>query len=203
MITTSNNVQKVRQDWKRLRKAYRKTIASALSSTAYTIAKERMPAIMAADVDRPTRFTQNSGRYKKATPARLVAVVALKDIQAKYMQRNVYGGRTDKGKAVPVKIRLNKFGNIASLKDGRKIQTLLAKPGHFSATINGTSGIWKRTGNGLDLLIVFSEGAYRYRRRSRWHAMVNKEASKILPIKLRRSIDKTIRREALRTKNAM
>jgi len=197
-FSSTNNAQQVRKDWKRLQTAYRKTIASALNSTAYTIARERMPDIMAADVDRPTRFTQNSGRYKKATPNRLSALVALKDIQAEYLQRNVYGGRTEKGKAVPVKIRLNQYGNIASLRDGRKIKTLLGKPGHFAATLGGTSGIWKRQGKRLDLLIMFSEGSYRYRRRSRWHALVSKEASKILPIKLRSAIDKTVRREASR-----
>lgn len=199
-IQSKSNASAVLKDWKRLRKDYRKAVASGLNKAAYRVANEDMPRVMEKGIDRPVPFTKRKPAfYRKANVNNLKAYVQVKDIQAKYLGNIVFGGKTKKGTAVPVKIRLNKYGNIASLKDGKKVRALLAKPGHFIQRMGGTLGLWRRTGKRVELLIYFSQGSYRYRRQFKWHKLTRQAAARQLPGAMNEAINKAIKREAVRT----
>lgn len=198
-VSTKSNVGAVLKDWKRLGRAYTKTISSGLNKTAYRVKNEDMPKIMERGVDRPTRFTKdNPAFYGKARPKRLRAYIQLQRIQAQYLRPIIEGGRSRKGKPVPIKIRLNKFGNIASLKAGRKVRDLLAQ-GAFIETIGGIEGVWQRRGKKLNLLIMFSRGGYRYRKQFDWHAGVRKYVYKRMPAAMNEALNKMIKQEAARS----
>ena len=197
-ITVKSNAAAVAKTWQKLSRDYAKTIVSGLNKTAFRVAKEDMPAIMKEGIDRPVPFTasKRAGIYRRATVQRKVAYVGLQRIQEEYLQTAVFGGRSRKGKAVPVEIRINKYGNIASLKDGRKIKALLARPDHFAATFNGVSGIFKKIGKRVEMVIYFSQGSYRYRKTFDWHKGVLKYADKRLPVAMNEAINKTIAKYA-------
>lgn len=198
-ISAKSNIKAVAKDWKRLSKAYKKAVTSAINKTAYRIVKEENQAVMSG-IDRPVRFTESKTamRYRKASVNNPVADVYVSPIQEKYLQTAVYGGRGKKGKAVPVEIRLNKFGNVPSLKAGRKIQALLAKPNYFYKRFGDTEGIFKRVGKRLQMVIYFSRG-HQYKKTFDWHKGVRKAADKRMPGAFNEAINKVIKAEAART----
>ena len=199
-ITATSNAAAVAKEWRKLGKEYEKTIVSGLNKTAFRVAREDMPDIMREGIDRPAKFTTNkgAGRYRRARVGTPVAEVYLGPIQTEYLQLPVFGGRARKGKAVPVNIRLNQYGNIASLRDGKKVKALLAKPDHFAKTFGDVSGIWKKVGKRLEMVIYFSQGNYKQRKTFDWHKGVKKRVDKQLPKAMDEAINKTIKRFAVR-----
>lgn len=144
-------------------------IAKALTMTAKN-AQFELSRQVEKKLDRPTPFTKKAFGIKAASKRKPVATVFVKDKQAAYLGYQIEGGtRKPDGKAVlvPANIKLNKYGNIPSLRGGKKVAALLAKPNTFQATIKGIPGIWQRygrKGSKVKLLIRFeSEVNYRTR----------------------------------------
>jgi hypothetical protein len=154
----------IKQATAKLRGAQRKQIpfatAKALTNTAWDVAKEEKRQLP-MKLDRPTPFTLRAFGVKRATKNRLVATVFIKPIQAAYLGFQIRGGiRKPSGRAigVPVNQRLNRYGNMTR----GKIKALLAKPDHFSGTINGVGGIYQRQKKGGVKLIVAWEPRTNY-----------------------------------------
>ena len=197
-IQTKSNISDVARDWKRLRRSYRKTITSGLNKAAFRVAFEDMPEIMERGIDRPVAFTKKKPAfYKRASENNLRSFVQIKDIQTEYLRYSVFGERGRPNKAVPVKINVNRFGNIPSLRGGKKIRALTARPDVFRATIKGVKGIWQKAGTGIQPLIVFGKG-YRYRETFPWFRLTRKAANKQLPKAMNEAINKTLTKEAAR-----
>ncbi len=88
--------------------------AVALTRTAKAV-KDAMPALMNAELDRPTPFTTRGLFVTSATKASLTAKVGFMDRQAAYMQLQIAGGTRKPGPhgiKLPGDIVLNAFGNI-------------------------------------------------------------------------------------------
>lgn len=199
-IRTTSNVAEVAREWKRLKRDYEKTLIDGVNKTAFRIRKNEMPRIMEEGIDRPVSFTKNvkATVVDKATVNNPTASIRVQDIQAEYLQGIVFGARGQRGKAVPVGIRLNKFGNINKLRDQQRVKTELAKPNVFAATFGGVSGIFQRQARGLKMLIYFSKGDYKYRKQFDWHKSVRKRVDVVLPKAMNEVINKTIKRYAAR-----
>lgn len=99
--------------------------------------------------DTPTPFTQNAIRTVRATKARAVATVAIKDIQAEYLEPYVAGGNRSLGKKrgmlAPRSIGLNQYGNLPK----SKLASLRSKPNVYIGPIKTKSGrvingVWQR-----------------------------------------------------------
>lgn len=153
-------------------------LSLALNNTA-NLAKVEAQRQMPDYLDRPTRFTINSVAVVSSKKTNLVAKVLIKDIQAKYLGVNINGGAVSKRIAKPVNIPLNKFGNIRSLKGGKKIKELMAKGDAFIGDVNGVNGLWLRAnkGTGLKLLVRF-EKSQQYDKKYPFKDIVIKEARK-------------------------
>jgi hypothetical protein len=140
-----------------------KQMPFALAKTLTDTVKDAQRALEAQlpkKLDRPTRFSLKAFGVSRATKKNLEAVIFIKDIQAEYLKYAVEGGERQpagKAHALPAKIRLNKHGNIAGRRGGKKFEKLLAKPNTFKATIKGVHGVWQRNKKGtkVKLLIAF------------------------------------------------
>lgn len=142
-------------DWlDRLEVQTHNALANTLNRTAFKLAREEWPDIAADKLDRPIPFTQKAGRYDKATPLRPEAKIFLRPEVEQYLLRLITG-RPGVRKIMPAVIKLNKYGNIPSLRAGRKVQQLLAKKDHFRATIRGIDAIWKRKGRRVEPVLLF------------------------------------------------
>ncbi len=120
----------------------------ALNTLAKGVAADQAK-LLDETFDTPTPFTEKAYRIEVATKSRQVAVVAAKDIQAKYLKPYVVGGArslgTKRGMLAPRGVGLNQYGNLtrgkmASLKGKRGvfIGAVTTKAGK---TING---VWQR-----------------------------------------------------------
>jgi hypothetical protein len=117
----------------------------AMNRTAQAIQKVEKSKIK-TDLDNPTPQTVKSIRVKRSTKRDLTAAVFILPAISKFLKFQIEGGtRSPRGRteAVPVGIRLNKFGNIIGRRQG-KLKKTLARVDTFSATINGVAGIWQR-----------------------------------------------------------
>lgn len=177
-----------------LKKQGRKVAASTLNTTAYRLAKKDWPKIAEREIKNPTPFTKRGARFDKARESRLTAVVKLAPIQERYLLPILTGARIDK--IVPGVIKLNRYGNIPSLKAGKKVNALLAKPGHFRKTINGTDAIWKRLGRRLRPVLLF-DTTLTIRKRFDFRQEMEKKAKRRIPAvarhELRRALAKARR----------
>lgn len=100
--------------------------------------------------DSPTPFTRNGLRIEVATKSNPVARVAVKDIQAEYLEPYVDGGLrylgTKKGMLAPItkNINLNAYGNLPR----NKLKQLQGKPNIYIGPIKTkrgvVSGVWQR-----------------------------------------------------------
>lgn len=92
------------------------TVAKALTATAKDAA-DAVTKSIPVRFDRPTNFTQKAVTIVPATKSNPVAVVLVKDAQAKYLEIEEEGGqrRPEPGSPInlPVKYRTNQYGNIA------------------------------------------------------------------------------------------
>lgn len=97
-----------------MQKQVRFAAAVALTRKANAV-KDAMPAVLERDLDRPTEFTKRGLFVQRATAQTLTAVVGFKDVQAKYLEKQIAGGTYQPGSAgikLPGNIELNAFGNI-------------------------------------------------------------------------------------------
>lgn len=165
----------VRIDRSALRRAIadigERQIPFAIALTVNSLAKGVVVAErdeVARTFSTPTPFTENAFRIETATKARPVARVAIKDIQAGYLEPYVKGGvrslGTKRGMLAPItgNIALNKYGNLTR----NKLKTLAARPGVYIGPITTRggkriSGVWQRSrgrgGASLKLLIKFAD----------------------------------------------
>jgi len=185
----------IKQATRKLRGAQRKQIpfatAKALTDTAWDVAKEEKRQLP-MKLDRPTPFTQKAFGVKRATKRSLVATVFIKPIQAAYLGLQIRGGvRKPKSRAFPVPVnqRLNKYGNMTR----GKIAKLLAKPDHFSGTINGVGGIYQRQKKGGVKLIIAWEDQAHYRPRFPFYKIGKGKARAVIARNMKRALDKALR----------
>lgn len=146
-------------------------------------------------LDRPTPFTMKAFGIRRATKRSLTGMVFTKDIQAGYLNWLEEGGeRQPKRRAilVPVRQRLNKYGNMPRGAVGRT----LASPKTFSGAPKGRpAGIYQRTGKGktagLKLLVHYADGAI-YKPRLKLVAGAAKTATARLPGAMLRAMRKAL-----------
>ncbi|MEL7166682.1 MAG: hypothetical protein AAGL96_14520 [Pseudomonadota bacterium] len=148
-------------------------------------------------IDRPTRFTMQAFAIRRANKRTLSGAIFAKDIQEEYLQWLEEGGtRKPKRRAVlvPVRQRLNKYGNIPRRAVGRAI----ASPKTFSGAPKGkprAAGIYQRTGRGrnagLKLLVHYADDA-TYKPRLRLIAGAAKTATARLPGAILRAVRRAV-----------
>lgn len=130
--------------------------------------------------DRPTPFTRRGVGYRPAYKNRPVARVFIKDIQARYLELEEYGGvRMPRKRALvlPVGQRVNQYGNLPR----GSVQRLLARQDTFSGMVNGQGGIWQRTRKGgLKLLVAYEDRA-TYRPIFKFHETAKRAAEVAFP----------------------
>lgn len=170
----------------------------ALNRTAEAIQRLEKRKIV-QDLDRPTPQVVKSIRVQRSHKRRLTAAVFILPAISRFLRYQIHGGtRPPRGhtEAVPVKLGLNKYGNIAGRRQG-KLKKLLAKPDTFSGTINGVSGIWQR-GRGrmrnkrVKLLVAY-ETVTRYRPRFPFYRYAEDAARRAWPRQFVRAFRRAIR----------
>ena len=127
---------------------------------------------MQRDLDNPTPATVKAVRVQRSTKRQLKAAVFILPMVSKFLRWQIHGGtRSARGRteAVPVSIRLNKYGNIIGRRQG-KLKKLVGRDDTFSGTIKGVSGIWqrgrgKRRNKEVKLLVAYEP---RVNYRARW-----------------------------------
>jgi hypothetical protein len=145
-------------------------LALGINRTARGV-EQRLQNEMESKIDRPTPFTLNAVKIWDARPREPVnAIVALQPIQARYLRYAIFGG-TLPTVIEPVNARLDNHGNIVGKRSGRGGSGLrgIASKGRrrFVAEINGTLGVWERTGRqgrGLKLIVAVHRRAERDKR---------------------------------------
>lgn len=147
-------------------------------------------------LDRPTPFTMKAFRIRFANKRTLTGMVFVAPIQAKYLHWAEDGGtRSPKGRAiaVPVKQRLNKYGNMPK----GALKRALAKPTVFAGAPKGrpgAPGIYQRMGKAnskLKLLASF-EPIARYKPRLGFKTGALRTAKARLPGALYRALKKAV-----------
>lgn len=191
-MSITSNAAKVRKRMDRLQKDLKFVEAVALTKTAAKC-RDAVTRSMDREIDRPTGFTKKAMAIRPATKVRLKASVHVKDLQARYLRTIIKGGtRKPKGQAivVPVKARLNRFGNLSR----KYLVTQLAKPNVFSGNINGVAGMFQRMRGGkLKMLIAYEKQA-SYRRTFDPGRTIRRTALRQFPIEYRRQFNRTIRK---------
>lgn len=122
-------------------KQVRFATAKALTDTAGAI-KAAIPLALARDLDRPTEFTKRGVYLKAARRDDLRAVVGFQQIQARYLQYQVFGGSrqpTKKALRLPANIPLDPSGNLPPRTIARLIQA--AKQGKFGKGVQRRLGL--------------------------------------------------------------
>lgn len=176
--------------------------ALALTKTAQAIQRAETKQLD-TKLDKPTKYTKGAIGYKSANKkSRLIsASVFVKDIQARYLKYQVFGGtRRGKGQGtgVPVGAKLNVYGNIPGRRRKaaawRKGQTLAKKS--FIATISGIPGVWAKTGGKrnpkLRLMVAF-EKRVRYRKRFPFFRIAEKTAKSTFLKNFNRALSTALR----------
>lgn len=157
-----DGIEELRRALRRLPSSIKKGAASGINRTMLAVEQHEMVA-MERDIDRPTHFSLNAFRIQRARQSRLVSMMQIQPLQAKYLKYPIEGGTLQKI-LTPVlgNIKLNQYGNITGKKQGLK---KIAKGKRFVATISGKTGVWIRQGGRLKLL-VFTD--YVAKREKRW-----------------------------------
>lgn len=140
-------------------------VAQGLNRTLDAIEQHELNA-MERYLDRPTPFTMNALGKRKANAKHWDATLFVKDIQARYLRYAIKGG-TLQTTIAPVKIRLNRFGNIVGKRGG--LEAIAAKGNkRFVGEVNGVYGVWERFGRGGSRLRLLVRVATNTERRKRW-----------------------------------
>lgn len=172
----------------------RKQLPFATSLALNTVAKDaqrRAQRQMRLDLDRPTRFTIQGVAVKRSSKRNLESAVFIKEIQAEYLKYQVDGGtRRPKKRAVvvPVKVRLNKFGNIPR----KKIKALLTRDDVFVVRDSKAAGIYQRMKSGKLKMLVAFESKAEYEKRFPFGSVIVKEAQTRMPPALRQALRKAL-----------
>ncbi|MDB5412633.1 MAG: hypothetical protein JWR10_968 [Rubritepida sp.] len=141
----------------------------ALNALAKGVATTERDEV-AKEFETPTPFTVNSMRIEVATKSKPVSFVAVKDIQAEYLEPYVVGGQRALGKKrgmlAPRAVGLNRYGNLTR----GKLASLKSKPGVYIGGIRTKAGkvingVWQRprpakagkAKGGLKLLLQFTD----------------------------------------------
>jgi len=117
----------------------------ALNKTADAIKRDEQRQ-MRRDLDNPTPSVIKSIRVKRSSKRALDAAVFILPAIDRFMRYQVEGGnRRPRGKAeaVPVRARLNQYGNVPGRRQG-KINKLIAKQNVFVGVVRGVAGVWQR-----------------------------------------------------------
>ena len=167
----------------------------ALNKTAERV-KRVEQATIKTELHNPRPNTVKAIRVQRSNKRRLNAAVFVLPALDRFIGYQVEGGtRRPDGRAiaVPVNIKLNKYGNIPGRRSG-KLNKLLAKNDTFSATINGVAGIWQRYNKGRRLRLLASyQDKTSYRPRWRFYHHARRTAAKVWPLQFRRAIMAAIR----------
>ena len=137
---------------KDIKRVVKNQIPFAASQALNDVAHKSQDALKAKAplyLDRPTPFTLRGFRYKRSTKRNLVALVYINPIQAKYLRFQIEGGPRRGPTAVPVNVKLNKYGNIPGRKRGLK-----RNKRQYFGTINKTFGLWERSRKGDRVKLV-------------------------------------------------
>ncbi|GAB5376485.1 MAG: hypothetical protein AcusKO_29470 [Acuticoccus sp.] len=146
--------------------------------------------------DRPTPFTKRAVFVQRASKAKLVATVGIKDKQAEYLELQEEGGtRLPKGRALvmPVQARVNQYGNIPR----KAVARAVARPDTFAGKVKGVGGIWQRAKAGrkrqrsIKLLYAF-EAAAQYRPRFGFMDTARKTAEARFPSQFWRALARAV-----------
>ena len=126
-------------------------------------------------LDRPTPFTIRGFRFKKSTKRNLTALVYIAPTQAAYLHYQVEGGIKRKETAVPVNVKLNKYGNIPGKKRGLKRNTR-----QYFAIVNGIYGLWERSrrGNKIKLIVRIHKVVKYDKKRLPFYSIVRRSVAK-------------------------
>ena len=142
----------------------------AMNKTAEQIRKVEQAAAR-TELENPTATTVRGIRYFRSNKRRLEAGVFVIPAIDKFLRYQEHGGtRAPRGRteAVPVDIKLNRYGNIPGRRQG-KLKKLANRPDTFSGVIGGVAGLWQRVGprkRRLKLLVAYEP---RTQYKPRWH----------------------------------
>jgi len=197
-MNIKSNIDQVTRDVGRF---YAKQVPFAASVALNETAREVRKVEQAAakrELDDPTPSTLKGIRVQRSTKRNLEASVFIIKPVDKYMRYQIHGG-TDrperKFEAIPVNVRLNRYGNIPGRRKG-KIKKLLARKDTFAGEINGVRGVWQRGRAGsrsrLKLLLAF-EARMQYRPRFDFYGHANRTASRRWPRKFSMALSAAIR----------
>ncbi len=168
----------------------------AMNNTAVDILKAEQSA-MRRELDAPRNSTVKGVRVERSHKRRLTASVFIIKHIDKFLRYQIKGGtRPARGRAeaVPVNIRLNRYGNIPGRRQG-KIAKLLNRPDTFSGSVKGVAGVWQR-GKGrmrgsLKLLIAY-EDMVAYKPRFHFYHHAERTARKVWARNFNKSISHAI-----------
>ena len=163
-------------------KALKFVIKNSIDDTLKHL-QEQSKKLAKQQLDAPEPPTLNAFAIRKARLNNPEGVLFVRPWAAKFLGRLIDGGRVRKGAdkplAVPVNVRLNKYGNIPGLKSGA-ISRILSKPGVYMAPAkSGKQAIWKRDKKSLKSkpLIIF-ETDRQVKKQLYWREMLNQRAAK-------------------------
>lgn len=193
--SVTQQVQRLAIKLGKFNQTIRADIARGINDTAFrAITELRRQAPI--KLDRPTPFTLSGFRYAKATPTNLNSRVYIDPLRARYMVYQVLGGtRRPEGKKfipVPVRIRLNQYGNIAGKQKG-----LVRNDKQFIGTIKGVHGVWERQRSGKIILLVEFEQSVQYKMRFPFYKIVQGIANTYLLANIERRLQDTSKRLGL------
>jgi len=143
---------------KTLNRVQRKQIpfatSQAINDVAFMAQKE-LKSEAQIKLHNPTPFTLRGFRVNKATKATMSGMVYVHPIVAAYLVKQIEGG-TSGPTAVPVNIKLNKYGNIPNRRKG-----IVKTAKQFIGTYKGTYGVWETTkkggGGSIKLLAAYHD----------------------------------------------
>lgn len=174
--------------------------AMTLNDTAVDVKEDEERSVEEA-FDAPTPYTKRAMYLRRASKTRLAAQVGVKTVQAGYLKWQVTGGtRRPSGRAVvvPVKLRRNKYGNMAR----GAIKRAVAKPNTFMTKRGGRKsahlapGIYERPrgkrGKSPKLLAAF-EPSVKYKPRWDFQERARRKAAAVAQAHFSRRLKEAIR----------
>ena len=150
-LDLQDNIEAVRRD---LSDAARRqlpfAVAQAINRTLADV-KRNAEKRLRRKLDRPTPFTMRVFALRRASKRRQAGELRAKPIQWGYLRRLEEGGtRRPSGKAlaVPVNVRLNKYGNVPRGGVGRALARGRVFSGRPRGWRDAPAGVWQRMGRG-------------------------------------------------------
>jgi hypothetical protein len=150
---TVEGIAELQQTFVHLSRGLNQAVAKGINTTAARVVTAEQDA-MKTHIDRPTPLTLKSLGVMKASPAHRVpaALVFIKPIAAKYLERTIEGG-TYEG-LMPGTIKLNQYGNIPKRKGAPVgMAKLITRKTQFVGKI--------KTSRGQTIFGLFDRGPYK------------------------------------------